>query len=126
MRCSASCQGRELPRALRPLDRYPSLGWLFAPPFFIVAGAVHSKSGSNTVSVFLDHYLYALVGVGLLAPVVFGQQDRGMLRKFLANRIMLWLGLISYAIFLWHLAVIDQLARWGTPGHREPFDRAYQ
>ena len=58
-------EGRELPRVLRPLDRYPSLGWLFAAPFFIVAGAVHAKSGSDTVSVFLDHYLYALVGVGV-------------------------------------------------------------
>ena len=39
------------------------------------------KSGSDTVSVFLlYHYLYALVGVGLLLTVVFGaEQGRGLL-----------------------------------------------
>jgi peptidoglycan/LPS O-acetylase OafA/YrhL len=108
-------EGRELPRALRPLDRFPSLGWLFALPFFVLVGAIHAKTGDLTVPVFVEHYLYAVVGVGLLAPAVFGRQDRGLLRRFLANRIMVWLGLISYAIFLWHLAVIVQLARWGTP-----------
>ena len=70
-------EGRELPRVLRPLDRYPSLGWLFAAPFFIVAGRSMPRADPTRCRSSSDHYLYALVGVGLLAPVVFGCSRAG-------------------------------------------------
>lgn len=43
----------------------------------------------------------------LVAPAVFGPQDRGGVRRFLTNRVVAWVGLTSYGIYLWHEAVID-------------------
>jgi len=108
-------EGRELPRRLRWIERSPGRAWLLAVVLFIPAGLIDVNGGADNNYIFTDHYLYALASLALLAPAVFGPQDRGLLRRFLANRVMLWIGLISYAIFLWHLAVIEQLARWGTP-----------
>lgn len=43
----------------------------------------------------------------LVAPAVFGRQDRGLLRRFLTHRVVAWLGIVSYGIYLWHEAMID-------------------
>ncbi|WP_007520120.1 acyltransferase family protein [Pseudofrankia saprophytica] len=53
------------------------------------------------------HLFYGLFGFFLLLPVVFGPQRRGVVRRFLASRVMTFLGSISYGIYLWHQTVID-------------------
>lgn len=52
-------------------------------------------------------FFWGVVGFFLVAPAVFGRQDRGGLRRFLTNRVVAWVGLVSYGIYLWHEAVID-------------------
>jgi peptidoglycan/LPS O-acetylase OafA/YrhL len=52
----------------------------------------------------------------MVVPAAVGQPGRGLVRRVLANRILLWLGLVSYGIYLWHLTVLDQLSRWGFKG----------
>lgn len=52
-------------------------------------------------------FFWGVVGFFLVAPAVFGRQDRGALRRFLTNRVVAWIGLVSYGIYLWHEAVID-------------------
>ena len=37
-------------------------------------------------------------------PAVFAATRRGAIRRFLTARVMVWLGLISYGIYLWHEA----------------------
>lgn len=59
------------------------------------------------------------VGLGVVAlllvvPAVFGWEEGGLPRRVLAHPVMQWLGLISYGIFLWHLAIARELgAEWG-------------
>ncbi|MBL7497429.1 acyltransferase [Frankia sp. CNm7] len=53
------------------------------------------------------HLFYGLFGFFLLLPAVFGPQRRGIVRRFLASRVMTFLGSISYGIYLWHQTVID-------------------
>jgi peptidoglycan/LPS O-acetylase OafA/YrhL len=53
------------------------------------------------------HLFYGLFGFFLLLPAVFGPQRRGVVRRFLASRVMTFLGSISYGIYLWHQTVID-------------------
>ncbi len=48
----------------------------------------------------------------VLLPVVFGDPRRGALRRALGNPVAVWLGLVSYGIYLWHGAVVLQLERW--------------
>lgn len=53
------------------------------------------------------HLFYGLFGFFLLLPAVSGPQRRGLVRRFLASRVMVFLGTISYGIYLWHQTVID-------------------
>ena len=57
-----------------------------------------------------QHYLYGAVALLLVLPAVFGPQDRGSsrIRGFLQTRVMVYLGMISYGIYLWHEAWIDR------------------
>ncbi len=109
----------ELWRWLRPLDRFPVLGWLLAGVCFWAVSTQIGLDGRNPFSasvtadqVFERHYLYALIGLGLLLPAVFGDQGRGLVRSFLSWRVMLYLGVVSYGIYLWHYGVYTQLAEW--------------
>ena len=65
-----------------------------------------------------QHYLYGAVAVLLVLPAVFGPQDRGSsrIRAFLQTRVMVFLGMISYGIYLWHEGWIDRYLAWtGVP-----------
>ena len=111
-----------LPRGLAWLERWPGLAWAGSALAF---WAVSTRIGLRG-SLFEDfgdgqylerHGLFALVALGLLLPAVVGDPARGLVRRVLAHRALLWLGLVSYGIYLWHRAVLEQLDRWGfDPG----------
>ncbi|MEY2570741.1 MAG: hypothetical protein QOE63_1091 [Acidimicrobiaceae bacterium] len=63
--------------------------------------------------------LYAGAAFFLLLPAVFGDQDRGIIRRVLRARVMALTGLISYGIYLWHEGVIDV---WMRARDIAPFD----
>jgi peptidoglycan/LPS O-acetylase OafA/YrhL len=114
---------RELPRPLRVLDRFPSLAWAVAFGAFVLSGTALGLPGPPnehpTQAQYMGkHYLYAIVAVGLVLPAVFGDQRRGVVRRhILGNRALLYLGLISYGFYLFHLAGLQQLQRWGFGDH---------
>ena len=62
---------------------------------------------------YLRELLYSLAAFFLLLPAVFGPQDRGITRRFLQLRPMVYLGMISYGIYLWHQAFIEKVHQWG-------------
>jgi peptidoglycan/LPS O-acetylase OafA/YrhL len=108
----------ELPSMLRPFDRFPALAWgVAAVAFWAVATQIGTTARffepySNT-QYMERHMLYGLVALGLIVPAVIGDQSRGLVRKILANRVLLYLGLISYGIYLYGGAATVQLDRWG-------------
>ena len=116
---SAWYEGRtDLPRALRLLDRFPSIGWgvaLAALGVTSLAVGVFGRVAQNISGPeYIErHYLLALIAVGLLLPALHGDPSRGLVRRVLANRVLVYLGLISYGAYLWHFAVLIQLDRWG-------------
>jgi peptidoglycan/LPS O-acetylase OafA/YrhL len=100
------------PGPLALAGRHPWACWLAAALAFWWVSAQIGLSGVpgeklTTRSFLSRHELYSVVALGLLLPAVFGDQERGLVRRLLASRVLLYLGLVSYGIYLYHLAAID-------------------
>jgi peptidoglycan/LPS O-acetylase OafA/YrhL len=108
--------GRERqPAAVRLISAAPWLPWLLAAVAFYLTGVGGGNLRSTSAGQFTAMFeLEGLVAALLVVPVVFGDQGRGLLRRLLANRVLLWIGVVSYGFFLWHMAVLQQFAalRW--------------
>ena len=113
---SVRCEGR-LPQPIAFLARRPALClliaalalWLPAKHVVLTGPSVHYSSAQ-----YLErHVLNGLVGAALLIPCVFGDFRQGLTRRILSHRALLYLGTISYSVYLYHLAVITQLRDWG-------------
>jgi peptidoglycan/LPS O-acetylase OafA/YrhL len=110
---------REQPRALRALDRYPSIAWGaggLALAIGVVTLGLLGQVGDLRTSgapYVVRHYLIEVIAAGLLLPAMFGDPARGVVRRILRNRALLYVGMISFGIYLWHLAILEQLERWG-------------
>jgi peptidoglycan/LPS O-acetylase OafA/YrhL len=109
------------PRAVDVLRRHDWLPWVVAAVAFWAVSTQIGLTGNFhqqiTRSMFLGrHELYTLVGAGALLPAIFATPRRGVAGRLLATRVLSYLGLISYAMYLYHLAVIRQVDRWlGEP-----------
>ncbi len=55
---------------------------------------------------FLRQALYGVTAFLLLLPAVFGEQDQGLVRRFLRWTPVAYFGLVSYGVYLWHQAWI--------------------
>jgi peptidoglycan/LPS O-acetylase OafA/YrhL len=62
----------------------------------------------------IHHLIFGLVAFLLLLPAVFGDGKGGLPRRILANPLLAWIGLISYGIFLWHLAIAQKFGPLGA------------
>lgn len=71
---------------------------------------------------FVMRAMYSLVAIFLVAPAVLAARPGQPARVLLANRVAVWLGLISYGIYLWHEAFQDLYLRWtDRPALQAPF-----
>jgi peptidoglycan/LPS O-acetylase OafA/YrhL len=102
------------PAAVRVVDQAPWLPWLVAGLVLLVMGSVPDWLSGHTTEIIAIHELQGIFALGVLLPAVFGDPDRGLVRKLLANRILLWIGLISYGVYLWHVAIMSKLVDLGA------------
>jgi peptidoglycan/LPS O-acetylase OafA/YrhL len=106
----------ELPRPFALLRRAPALGWVCAA---IAFWAVSTRIGlhGDTLQpvgsrIFLErHVLYGIVALGVVLPGIF-TEAHGLPGRVLGNRVVAYVGLISYGVYLYHDAVIKQLSKW--------------
>jgi peptidoglycan/LPS O-acetylase OafA/YrhL len=116
---SAAYEGRrDQPRAIRLLDRRPEAAWGVALALVAVTSLAVGFLGEVAENIqgapYVErHYLLAAIGVALLLPAMFGDPGGGgAVRRVLSNRVLAYLGMISYGLYLWHFAVLVQLERW--------------
>jgi peptidoglycan/LPS O-acetylase OafA/YrhL len=100
-------------RARRPAgvslgEGRPGLAWAGAGALYLVmcnVGAGFADADGETTR----HLLRGAIAVLLIAPAVFGHRARGSVRRVLAWRPLLWLGVISYSLYLWHPVVARKI-----------------
>jgi peptidoglycan/LPS O-acetylase OafA/YrhL len=47
-----------------------------------------------------------LIGLFIVVPAVLGPQDHGLIRRLLRSRVLVFLGLVSYGLYLWQWFVL--------------------
>jgi peptidoglycan/LPS O-acetylase OafA/YrhL len=114
---SVHYEDRPLPQPLHLVRRAPGLAWAIAATAFWFVSTRIGYDGNFFQSVgqamFLErHELYTVVATALILPVVFGVPGRGLPGRLLASRPLRFLGLVSYGIYLYHLAIVNKVQRW--------------
>lgn len=100
--------GAAMPPVVRLVEERSWIPWVLAAAGFVVL----SNLGSSYVSAGIEpirHELRGLIALCLLAPAVFGAARGGAVRRVLAWRPLLWVGLISYSLYLWHPAIAQKI-----------------
>jgi peptidoglycan/LPS O-acetylase OafA/YrhL len=107
----------EQPGWARRVAARPGACWAGALGVFLVL-ALTVPVPSTTVpysqiEYHLVNVLSPVVGVLAMLPAVVGLEGGGAVRRFLSLRVVGWLGLVSYGIYLWHTEVIVWLVEHG-------------
>ena len=116
---SAALAGRE-PALIRFLRRWPSAAWAVALGLFWFTATQLGLGGTLFFRItpaqgIEQHLLYGAIAFFLLLPAVFAGDGEGVPRRILRNRLVAWLGLISYGVFLWHHPIAIKLSE--ADGH---------
>ena len=109
-------RGRDRPGWLRVLEQRPAVTWVVAlAGVWVVStqlgltGELQDRPGPGQY--LAHHYISTLIAASIALPAMFGDPGRGLVRRVLANRTLLWLGTIAYGATLFHMAVLTQLER---------------
>lgn len=109
-----------LPRFLDWLSRNPIVPWGLAVGAYVAASLLVMQPRPTLTfpttgpGLYLFEYgLFGLIPALVLIPVAFDPGGSGLPRRLLQHRVLVWLGLISYGIFLWHFPVLVWLIDLG-------------
>ena len=107
---------------VRAITRRPWISWAIALAVYVVV-ATQFDLPRGFYAIYTDvgyqarHLGYALVALFLMLPAVFGVAGGGWPRRLLGHPFAMWLGLISYAVFLYQvpIAVYLRTHQWWDP-----------
>jgi peptidoglycan/LPS O-acetylase OafA/YrhL len=99
-----------LRRATQIVTCHPTITWALAA-VALTAGAAywHATGRYDPYSAGPLHLIWAGVALFVMLPAVFGRSERGLPGRVLSTRLLAWLGLVSYGIYLWHLPLVPKL-----------------
>ncbi|HKP89749.1 MAG TPA: acyltransferase [Thermoleophilaceae bacterium] len=106
---------RGLPASLERATRHAWPWWVAAAlAYWLLSTRIglHGRLGEDVTprEFMLRHELELVVAVGLIVPAIFAFGRAGPVRRVLAWRPLLYLGLVSYGIYLWHEALVRKIA----------------
>jgi peptidoglycan/LPS O-acetylase OafA/YrhL len=103
------------PLPVRVVERASWLPWVCAAGAYVLIVKHPGPLGDGGwVDYVGRHELKGLFGLALIVPAVFGMEHGGVVRRVLANPALLWVGLVSYALYLWHWAILLKLRDAGV------------
>ena len=122
---SAALAGRDRDARGPLVTAFPYLSWAAGLAAFWVAaqhaGLTARLEDASPAGEWAKHLLYLAYALGLVLPAMLGPQ-RSALHRLLAWKPMVWLGIVSYGIYLWHQAWLHQVALWlDEPLFDQPF-----
>lgn len=110
---SVAFEGRGLPQPLDWLARHPGQCYLLALAVYLVMVVtlppIPFRFVEGTDTYVVIHLAHTLLAGLLLVPVAFGDPNQGVTRRFLGHPVLIWFGLISYGLYLWHFSVAYEL-----------------
>jgi peptidoglycan/LPS O-acetylase OafA/YrhL len=121
---SAAAQDGQPPfRAVEFVRQRPTSCWILALAIYAIlarivfypvvqtAGGLYDTPGSGMVR----HVAFAIIAVLFVIPAVFPRPG-GLPGRVMAWRVLAWMGLISYGIYLWHSPLLGKLLDHGALG----------
>jgi peptidoglycan/LPS O-acetylase OafA/YrhL len=128
---AALSAGQVLPRAGQWLADHPITCWVIAGLIFLAVTRMPYPAqpfGLRDTTGYSDYlprqFAYGVASVIWLWPAIFGDQTKGVLRRALSSRPLVYLGAISLSFYLWHLVIIEKVKEWTTPGYDLILERA--
>jgi peptidoglycan/LPS O-acetylase OafA/YrhL len=100
----------------------PWISWGLAAVFFVAVSnlglPILPDHASPIPQSLARQTLYGLFAFFVVLPAVFGAQERGLVRRGLQVRPIALIGVVSYGVYLWHEAWIEEFISWsGGPHH---------
>jgi peptidoglycan/LPS O-acetylase OafA/YrhL len=107
-------EDRPAPALVGLVERFPGACWTVALAALAVNAWVWDRrylgGASSDFAQMGVHLTEAVCALGMILPAVFAESGRGAVRALLAWPVLLWLGLVSYGIYLWQAATIQGLS----------------
>ncbi len=107
---SVEARRREHPRpAVSWINRHAGVVWIAAGVIVFIIEQIPESTGP-TIWWMSTHALKTLAMGMMLAPLVLGPQQHGPLRRVLAIRPLVFIGTITYGMYLWHFPILTKEA----------------
>jgi peptidoglycan/LPS O-acetylase OafA/YrhL len=115
---SAHYERASKPRLVSVIERFPALPWTVAALLYWFLATRIGLTGDYRQPVSLSQNLwlstlYTPIAVCVVLPAIWGDPGHGIVRRLLGWRPILFLGKVSYGIFLYQGLAIVLTLRWG-------------